>query len=69
MCLLDIEKYENMVDLFIPSVHDAGGILTQRNALKYIALLTKGKTTTHALEILCDYFLPHIGETNYTQKA
>jgi len=69
MCLLDIEKYENMVDLFIPSVHDAGGILTQRNALKYIALLTKGKTITHALEILSDYFLPHIGETTYTQKA
>ena len=69
MCLLDIEKYENMVDLFIPSVHDAGGILTQRNALKYIALLTKGKTVSHALEILCDYFLPHVGENNYTQKA
>ena len=24
MCLLDIEKYENMVDLFIPSVHEIG---------------------------------------------
>ena len=33
MCLLDIDKYDNMVDLFIPSVHDAGAILTQRNAL------------------------------------
>ena len=52
MCLLDLEKYENMVDLFIPSVHDAGAILSQRNALKYIALLTKGKTIPHALEIL-----------------
>ena len=69
MCLLDIDKYENMVDLFIPSVHDAGGILSQRNALKYIALLTKGKTIPHALEILCDYFLPHIGENNFKQKA
>ena len=69
MCLLDMEKYEDMIDLFIPSVHDAGGILSQRNALKYIALLTKGKTIPHALEILCDFFLPHIGEKNFKQKA
>ena len=69
MCLLDLEKYESMVDLFIPSVHDAGGVLNQLTALKYIASLTKGKTITHAIEILTDYILPHIGETNYTQKA
>jgi DNA-directed RNA polymerase II subunit RPB2 len=69
MCLLDLEKYESMIDLFEPSVHDAGGILTQRNALKYIANLTKTKTTENALEILADYFLPHIGELNFTQKA
>ena len=69
MCLLDLNKYEQMVDLFIPSVHDAGGILTQRNALKYIATLTKGKTIPHALEILADYFLPHVGEINFIQKA
>jgi DNA-directed RNA polymerase II subunit RPB2 len=69
MCLLDLEKYESMIDLFAPSVHDAGGIFTQRNALKYIATLTKGKTTTHALEILADYFLPHIGEINFLEKA
>jgi DNA-directed RNA polymerase II subunit RPB2 len=69
MCLLDLEKHENLVDHFIPSVHDAGGIMTQRNALKYIATLTKGKTISHALLILADYFLPHIGEVNFTQKA
>ena len=68
-CLLDIEKYEHLVDLFIPSVHDAGGILSQRTALKYIASLTKGKTISHAQEILADYFLPHVGETNYVDKA
>lgn len=68
-CLLDLEKYSNMVDLFIPSVHDAGGIMTQRNALNYIAVLTKGKTIAHALEILSDYFLPHVGEVNFAQKA
>jgi DNA-directed RNA polymerase II subunit RPB2 len=68
-CLLDLEKYDNMVDLFAPSVQDAGGILTQRNALKYIATLTKGKTVSHALEILADLFLPHVGEMNFLQKA
>jgi DNA-directed RNA polymerase beta subunit len=69
MCLLDLDKYEHMVDMFIPSVHDAGGIMTQALAIEYIASLTKGKRTEHALEILADYFLPHIGEVNYTEKA
>jgi DNA-directed RNA polymerase II subunit RPB2 len=69
MCLLDIEKYEHLIDLFIPSVHDSGGILTQRTALKYIASFTKGKTISHAQEILSDYFLPHVGESNYIDKA
>jgi DNA-directed RNA polymerase II subunit RPB2 len=69
MCLLDLEKYDSMIDLFEPSVHDAGGILTQRNALEYIASLTKIKTTSNALAILADYFLPHIGEMNFIQKA
>ena len=68
-CLLDIDKYENMVDLFIPSVHDSATILTQQNAINYIALLTKGKSSFHALEILADYFLPHVGEINYIPKA
>jgi len=68
-CILDLDKYESMIDLFIPCVHDAANIMTQQNALKYIALLTKGKGITHALEILSDYFLPHVGETNYIPKA
>jgi DNA-directed RNA polymerase II subunit RPB2 len=68
-CLLDLDKYESMVDQFIPSVHDAATILNQQTALQYIALLTKGKGITHALEILSDYFLPHVGETNYIPKA
>ena len=68
-CLLDMKKYENLIDLFIPSVHDAGSIMNQVTAIQYIGLLTKGKTPNAALEILTDYFLPHIGETCYTQKA
>ena len=69
MCLLDLEKYDNMIDLFVPSIHDAGAIMTQRDALNYIAILTKGKTVSHALEVLADYFLPHVGEVNFLNKA
>ncbi len=68
-CLLDMEKYEDFIDLFIPSIHDAGGIFNQELAIKYIATLTKGKTVVHVLEILMDYFLPHIGENNFKEKA
>jgi len=68
-CLLDREKYSNYVDLFIPSIHDAGRIFNQEIALKYIAMLTKGKTIPHALEILTNYLVPHIGEMNFNDKA
>jgi DNA-directed RNA polymerase II subunit RPB2 len=68
-CLLDREKYSQYVDLFIPSVHDAGRIFNQEVALKFIATLTKGKTIPHALEILTNYLLPHIGEMNFQEKA
>ena len=69
MCLLDMDKNDNLVDEFIPSIHDAGPIMTQINALQYIAQLTKYKTIKHALFILSDYLFPHIGETNFTEKA
>ena len=69
MCLYDIQKYDSMLDLFIPSIHEAGGIMTQKSAIEFIAILTKGKTTETVLEILADYFLPHVGETNFIQKA
>ena len=68
-CLLDIEKNESMVDLFIPSVHDANKIFTQQNSLQYIAELTKRGTISGVIEILSDYFLPHIGELNFLEKA
>ena len=68
-CLLDLDKYSDYIDLFIPSVHDAGGIFNQEIALKYIATLTKGKTIVHVMEILMDYLLPHIGENNFNNKA
>ena len=68
-CLLDIEKYDTLVDLFIPSVHEAAGINNQQTALLYIASFTKINTVTYVLEVLSDYFLPHVGELNYIQKA
>jgi DNA-directed RNA polymerase II subunit RPB2 len=69
MCLIDLEKYEGMIDLFIPSVHDASSILSQQTALEFIATFTKYGTVTYVLEILADYFLPHVGEVAYIQKA
>lgn len=68
-CLLDIDNNTKYLDLFIPSVHDSGGIFTQQMALKYIATLTKWRTVPYALEVLNDYFFPHIGEITYKQKA
>jgi DNA-directed RNA polymerase II subunit RPB2 len=69
MCIHDIDKYSDMLDYFIPSIHEAGGIMTQKTALDFIGILTKRKTTETVLEILSDYFLPHVGETNFVQKA
>jgi DNA-directed RNA polymerase II subunit RPB2 len=68
-CLLDIEKNSHLIDYFRPSIHDAGNIYNQEVAIKYIATLTKGKTISHTMEILIDYLLPHIGETNFQSKA
>ena len=68
-CLLDMEKYKSYIDLFIPSIHNAGKIFTQETALKYISTFTKNKTISSTLHILSDYFLPNIGELNFISKA
>ena len=68
-CLLDIEKYESYVDLFIPSVHDANKIFNQETALKFISTFTKRETVNSVLDILMNYFLPHVGEKNLLDKA
>ena len=68
-CLLDLDSNSKYMDLFIPSIHDCGGIYSQKMALKFIATLTKWKTVSYAWEVLNDYFFPHIGETLYKQKA
>ena len=68
-CLLDLEQNSAMVDLFIPSIHDAGKIFTQETALEYIKTFTKGHTVNHVLDILMNYFMPNVGELNFQQKA
>jgi len=68
-CLLDIKKYSSYIDYFIPSIHDAYIIFNQKNALQYIASLTKRGTISGVFEILSDYFLPHIGDLNFLEKA
>ena len=68
-CLLDIKTNSNMVELFIPSVHDARSIFTQQIALEFIAKFTKRQTISAVQDILMNYFLPHIGEDNYLNKA
>jgi len=74
-CLLtDLDdEFENnknsYIDLFIPSVHDAYKFFNQQNALEFIAELTKRGTVSSVIEILSDYFLPHVGELNFLDKA
>jgi DNA-directed RNA polymerase II subunit RPB2 len=69
-CLLDIEKNSDMVDLFIPSIHDAGTVFTQSAAIEYISqLFMKRGTITETFNILMNYFLPHVGENNFIDKA
>ena len=68
-CVLDLDKYSHYLESLRPSVHDAGLVFTQQAALKYIGSLTKGKTIEHALQILMNYFIPHMGELNFKQKA
>jgi DNA-directed RNA polymerase beta subunit len=57
------------IDLFIPSVHDANKFFNQQTALEFIAELTKRGTVSGVIEILSDYFLPHIGELNFLEKS
>ena len=68
-CILDLDKNNYYIDLFIPSVHDANKFFNQTTALKYIASFTKRNTISGTLEILSDYFLPHVGELNFLEKA
>ena len=48
---------------------DAGNIFTQNAAISYLSGLCKNKTKYQVLQILMNYFLPHIGELNFKAKA
>ena len=64
-----MEKYKDYIELFLPSIHDAGHIFTQENAIKYISTFTKHKTIPSTMDILINYFIPHMGELHFTQKS
>jgi DNA-directed RNA polymerase II subunit RPB2 len=68
-CLLDLEKNETYIDLFIPSIHDANKIFNQEVAIQFISSFTKKQTIPATLDILMNYFLPHIGTNNFLEKA
>jgi len=68
-CLLDLDAKQSLVDLFIPSIHDANKIFSQEDALCFIAVFTKHGSVSGVMEILMNYFIPHIGELNFQEKA
>jgi DNA-directed RNA polymerase II subunit RPB2 len=68
-CLLDLEKNKEYIDLFIPSVHDANKVFNQITALEFIKTFTKRQTINSVLDILMNYFLAHVGVTNFIDKA
>jgi DNA-directed RNA polymerase II subunit RPB2 len=68
-CLLDLDANSSYIDFFIPSIHDANKIFSQEDALCFIAVFTKHGSVSGVMEILMNYFLPHIGELNFREKA
>lgn len=68
-CLLGLERNRDLIELFRPSIHDANRVYSQQGALEYIKAFTKINSVSGVMEILSDYFLPHIGELNFLEKA
>lgn len=54
---------------FEACVHEAAQILTQYDAVKFISMLVKARSVSRTMRILADYFLPHVGEVNFLEKA
>ena len=50
-------------------IHDSSSITSQTDAITYISLLVKGRSVPRTMRILADYFLPHVGEVNFLEKA
>ena len=68
-CLLDIDNSLHYLNILRPSIHDAGHIFTQEEAINFITTFTKNKTTSNTMQILMNYLLPHVGELNFKSKA
>ena len=60
---------DTLREYFHSSVCDAGSVYTQAHALQFIASFTKYQSTQYALHILVKLFLPHMGSTNFIDKA
>lgn len=68
-CVLDQERFEHVVDLFLPSIHDAGEICTQFSAFRYISSCFIDPSTATVLQFLTNGILPHVGSINFRDKA
>jgi len=68
-CLLGLENNSDLIELFRPSIHDANRVYSQQGALEYIKAFTKINSVSGVMEILSDYFIPHIGELNFIKKG
>ena len=68
-----LQNAEHTPNTFMPyidsCIHNASAIITQHDAITFISLLVKGRSVTRTMRILADYFLPHIGEVNFLEKA
>ena len=69
-----------LAEYFNACIHEAGCINTQYEAMKYLSLTIRQRETNtkqqyneehiaNVLYILADYFLPHVGEMNFKDKA
>ena len=65
----DLTNAEHHLELLRRSMMHASGIYSQQQAIDYINELTKEKVIGMTHLILCDYLLPHVGVTNYNEKA
>lgn len=66
-CLLGNDPM--LMERFRESIYDAGDVFSQMTALKYISTFAKYQTVDHVLFILSELTLPHIGSTNFIDKA
>ena len=72
-CLLDLDKYSNnYLEFFRPSIHHAGQIFTQGQAIDYIYLFMTYDGvdgSDYVLNVLYHFLLPHVGVDNLNEKA